>query len=65
MRPLEGYSAEHTVNTGRSVYKVDVIDDTVVPHDQSDMFTLGPWHTRRRQKAQPTQHSPAPKLNSL
>jgi len=30
--PEGGYSVEHTVNTGRSVYKVDVIDDTVHPH---------------------------------
>ena len=27
--PEGGYSVEHTVNTGRSVYKVDVIDEHV------------------------------------
>ena len=34
---------EHTVNTGRSVYKVDVIDDTVHPHAELPRGEIREW----------------------
>ena len=39
--PTGGYSVERPVNTGRSVYKVNIIDSTVSPHQPTGHVYFG------------------------
>ena len=39
--PTGGYAVERSVNTGRSVYKINAIDDTVSPHQPAGHVYFG------------------------